>query len=341
MVDHKKNFVITSTPLRISFAGGGTDFYDYYSNHEGAIVSSTIDKEIKVTVKRHSKIFNEKYRLNYSLSEITNNLEDVKNDIARECIKLVGIDYPLYISTIADLPEKSGLGSSSSFCVGLLKALYQLEGQDINNWELFKAAIEVELNVLKKPIGIQDQLAAVYGGLNFFKIHKDGSVDVEKFEENLDQSSIKNETSLEEIFNRLVLFWTSIQRSSSDILLEQEQNITNNIDNLNYIKNLAYDLWGLISRDFESKEFGRLLEMGWQRKIKLASKISNSEISDLYDSCKSLGSDGGKLSGAGGGGFLLMVVDQSKRNDLINGIDKYDNIDINFNPNGSRVLLSE
>lgn len=145
---NKKQFVITSTPLRISFAGGGTDFYDFFSNYQGAVVSSTIDKEIKVTVKRHNDIFNEKFRINYSSSEIINKVEEIKNDIARECIKLVGIDYPLYVSTISDLPEKSGLGSSSSFCVGLLKALYELEGKKINNKELFEASVEVEVNIL-------------------------------------------------------------------------------------------------------------------------------------------------------------------------------------------------
>jgi len=330
----KKQFVITSTPLRISFAGGGSDFHDFFSAHEGAFVSSTIDKEIKVTVKRHSDIFNEKFRINYSSSEIKNKLEDIENDIARECIKLVGIDYPLYISTIADLPEKSGLGSSSSFCVGLLKALFELEGKKVNDKELFEASVEVEINILKKPIGIQDQLAAVYGGFNFFKILKDGSFEIK----NLNQNS-KN--IVPNIFNNLLLIWTSIQRNSSDILYEQEKNISKNIDNIKSIKNLAYDFWDLINKDFDSKNIGELLEKGWNNKIKLASKISNNEIIRLYEKCKNLGSYGGKLSGAGGGGFLLMVVDESIKNNLINNLDNYNNIDIKYNPNGSRILLSE
>tara|TARA_B110000438_G_C15779516_1_gene635645 strand:- start:55 stop:1059 length:1005 start_codon:yes stop_codon:yes gene_type:complete len=334
MLNDKKNFVITSTPLRVSFAGGGSDFHQYYSNHEGAIVSSTIDKEIKVTVKRHSNIFNEKFRINYSSSEIVDNLKDIKNDIARECIKLVGINYPLYISTIADLPEKSGLGSSSSFCAGLLNALFELEGKKLSKHELFKASIEVELNILKKPMGIQDQLAAVFGGFNFFKILKDGSIDIKKFEDN-------NQETISKIFNKIVLFWTSIQRKSSDILCEQEENTSKNIENLNFIQNLAFDFWRLINSDFETHELGQLLEVGWQRKINLASKISNTKISKLYDECKLLGAEGGKLSGAGGGGFLLMVIDESKRDNVINGINNYNNVQINYNPNGSRILLSE
>lgn len=334
MKNNNKNFVITSTPLRVSFAGGGSDFYDFFSTHEGAVVSSTIDKEIKVTVKRHSGIFNEKFRINYSSSEIVNSLQDIKNDIARECIKLVGINYPLYISTIADLPEKSGLGSSSSFCVGLLKALFELEGKSLNKHELFEASIEVELNILKKPIGIQDQLAAVYGGFNFFRILKDGSIDIKNFDE-------PDKIIIPKIFNNLLLIWTSIQRNSSDILYEQEENISKNTENLNFIKNLAYDFWDLVNNDFNSHDLGRLLEAGWQTKINLASKISNDEIINLYEKCKSLGADGGKLSGAGGGGFLLMVVDELKKDNVINGINNYDKVHINYNPNGSRILLSE
>tara|TARA_B100000579_G_scaffold437994_1_gene470653 strand:- start:2352 stop:3356 length:1005 start_codon:yes stop_codon:yes gene_type:complete len=331
---NKKQFVITSTPLRISFAGGGTDFYDFFSNYQGAVVSSTIDKEIKVTVKRHNDIFNEKFRINYSSSEIINKVEEIKNDIARECIKLVGIDYPLYVSTISDLPEKSGLGSSSSFCVGLLKALYELEGKKINNKELFEASVEVEVNILKKPIGIQDQLAAVYGGFNFFKILKDGSVKIE----NLNQNS---KFTISKIFNMLLLIWTSIQRNSSDILNEQEKNISKNTENLKSIKNFAYDFWELINKDFESKDIGKLLDEGWKNKIKLASKISNKEIIKLYERCKNYGADGGKLCGAGGGGFLLMVAEESKKNNLINNLDNYSSIEIGFNPNGSRILLSQ
>tara|TARA_B100000073_G_scaffold213103_1_gene177160 strand:+ start:6333 stop:7337 length:1005 start_codon:yes stop_codon:yes gene_type:complete len=330
----KKQFVITSTPLRISFAGGGSDFYDFFSLYEGAIVSTTIDKEIKVTVKRHSDIFNEKFRINYSSSEITNKVEDIKNDIARECIKLVGIDYPIYISTIADLPEKSGLGSSSSFCVGLLKALFELEGKNITQKELYEASIEVEINILKKPIGIQDQLAAVYGGFNFFKILKDGSIEIK----NLDKRA---ENVIPKIFNKLILIWTSIQRNSSDILYEQEKNISKNVESIKSIKKLAYEFWELINNDFNSLELGELLEKGWNNKIKLASKISNDEIINLYEKCKRLGAHGGKLSGAGGGGFLLMVTNESKKKNLIDTLNNYSNIDINYNPEGSRILLSE
>ena len=333
MSDRKNQFVLTATPLRLSFAGGGSDFKNFYELHEGAIVSSCINKEIFVTVKRHNKIFNEKFRLNYSSSEIVNEVKEIRNDIARECIKLVGINYPIYISTIADLPEKSGLGSSSSFCVGLLRALFELEGKIISNEELLKYSIEIELDILKRPMGIQDQLAAVYGGLNFFKIKNDGSVEI--IESKISDSKISSK-----IFDKLILFWTSIQRDSSDILSEQESNIKNNFDNLIFLKNQCIDLWELLNTDFTSHQLGNLIEAGWERKVQLASKISNPKILDMYDRCKLSGADGGKLSGAGGGGFFLIICDESRRDNIITEMSDYQKIDIDFNPLGSRVLIS-
>ena len=218
--------------------------------------------------------------------------------------------------------------------MGLLKALFELEGKNITQKELYEASIEVEINILKKPIGIQDQLAAVYGGFNFFKILKDGSIEIK----NLDKRA---ENVIPKIFNKLILIWTSIQRNSSDILYEQEKNISKNVESIKSIKKLAYEFWELINNDFNSLELGELLEKGWNNKIKLASKISNDEIINLYEKCKRLGAHGGKLSGAGGGGFLLMVANESKKKNLIDTLNNYSNIDINYNPEGSRILLSE
>jgi len=297
-------------------------------------VSSTIDKDIKVTVKKHNEIFKEGFRINYSKSEIENNLENIKNDIARECIRLVGINYPLYISTISDLPDKSGLGSSSSFCVGLLNALFNLEGKKISSEELFQASIEIEINTLKKPIGIQDQMAAVFGGLNFYKINKNGNPDINRFEDN-------SGYVINNLFKNLILIWTSIQRNSSDILNEQEKNISKNISNLHFIKNLAFEFWDLINNKPNAETVGNLLESGWLKKVNLASKINNKEVTDLYQKCKSLGAYGGKLSGAGGGGFLLMSLEEKKIKNLIEGLNNYNKININYNPNGSRILFSE
>ena len=159
--------VTTITPQRLGFAGGGTDLPAFYRQHGGAVLSSAIDKYIYVTVKRHSPLFNENYRLSYSKTEHVNSLDEIENDIARECLRLVDVEPPLFIATASDLPVSSGLGSSSSFAVGLLYALHTLRGEDVSAGQLAEEACHVELNVLGHPIGKQDQYAAAFGGLNY------------------------------------------------------------------------------------------------------------------------------------------------------------------------------
>ena len=168
--------VTTITPQRLSFAGGGTDLPDFYEQHGGAVVSSTIDKYLYVTVKRHSPLFNEVYRLSYSKTEHVDHLEDIENDIARECLKLVHVEPPLFIATAADLPAQSGLGSSSSFAVGLLYALHTMRGEEVSAGQLAEEACHVEIGLLKRPIGKQDQYAAAFGGLNYMSFQRDGRV---------------------------------------------------------------------------------------------------------------------------------------------------------------------
>tara|TARA_B100001105_G_C22380294_1_gene439338 strand:+ start:648 stop:1655 length:1008 start_codon:yes stop_codon:yes gene_type:complete len=329
---NQRKIVVTSTPLRISFVGGGTDFQKFYTQHGGAFISTTIDKEIIVTVKRHSSIFGEKYRLNYSSSEITNELKDIQNDIARECIKLTGTKPPIFISTIGDLPEKSGLGSSSSFCVGLLNALFELNNERVNREDLVKAAIEVEINSLGKPIGIQDHYAATYGGLNYFKVSSSGEVSVEPID--LNEMEIKKI-----LFNNFLLFWTKIQRDSSDILSEQNQNTKKNISELLFMKNQCPVFWNAIKNNFELKEIGTLIKEGWEKKMNLSSEITNKKITSWYEKAINNGALGGKLLGAGGGGFLLIISDQKSKNQIKKALFELPEIKVNYNPNGSRVLL--
>ena len=162
-------FVTTITPQRISFAGGGTDFPDFYLKNGGAVVSATIDKFVYVTVKRHSELFREKYRLSYSQTEHVDEIDSIENDIARECLRFLNVDPPLFISTTSDLPVSSGLGSSSSFAVGLLLALHNLRGESVTAGQLAEEACHIEIEVLGKPIGKQDQYAAAFGGLNFYE----------------------------------------------------------------------------------------------------------------------------------------------------------------------------
>ena len=202
--------VVTATPLRVSFLGGGTDFPDFFSRKDGVVVSSTINKNLYVTVKRHGKVHKENYRINYSSSEIVDDIDEIKNRIARECIRITNTTPPLYISTIADIPESSGLGSSSAFAVGLLKALHTLAGRKIKKEELAEQAARVELDILNRPMGLQDHYSAAFGGLNLIKFSEDREVQVEK--------SGKSISEIKYLFDNLMMFWTGIQRDSSTIL---------------------------------------------------------------------------------------------------------------------------
>ena len=214
--------IITKTPLRISFFGGGSDIKKFYLKKRGLIISSTIDKYIYVTIKRHGNTFDEKYRINYQQSENVNKINKIKNNIIRESLKYLKIDEPLYISTIADIPARSGLGSSSSFTIGLLKGLFELKNKKISKKELAELACKIEIDVIKSPIGKQDQYAAAFGGLNKFIFSKN-SVSIESLEKKIDPKFI---------FQNLQLFFTGIYRSTNSIL----SSIHNSSENKIYCK---------------------------------------------------------------------------------------------------------
>ena len=223
--------VTTITPHRISFAGGGTDIPKFYENYGGAVLSTTIDKYLYVTVKYHSPLFEENFRLCYSETERTNSLEEINNEIARECLRLVPIDYPIYISTVSDIPSSTGLGSSSSFAVGLLHALHLLKGEKVSAGQLAEESSNVEINVLNHPIGKQDQYAAAYGGLNYFKFQTNGVVKIEHI--------LPPGNSMKLLFDSILLFWTGVQRKSEDVLLEQHKSINEKQKHLSILKILS------------------------------------------------------------------------------------------------------
>src|SRR3989338_8599158 len=207
--------VTTITPQRLSFVGGGTDLPDFYRKHGGAVVSTTIDKYIYVTVKRHSRLFNEAYRLSYSKTEHVDSLDEIENDVARECLRLVHVAPPLFIATASDLPASSGLGSSSSFAVGLLYALHALRGEDVSVGQLAEEASHVEIKMLGHPIGKQDQYAAAFGGLNYITFNSNGRV-------HLDPLWLPN-GGADALFSNSMLFWTGMQREAEGILQERSE----------------------------------------------------------------------------------------------------------------------
>ena len=246
--------VTTITPQRLSFAGGGTDLPDFYRCHGGAVVSSAIDKYIYVTVKRHSPLFNENYRLSYSKAEHCSRLDEIENDIARECLKLVHVEPPLFIATTADLPASSGLGSSSSFAVGLLYALHALRGEDVSAGQLAEEACHIEIDVLGSPIGKQDQYAAAFGGLNYITFQRDGRV-------HLDSVWVPGNGAAG-LFTHVMLFWTGMQREAGHVLREQRENITRTSDTLLSMRDMAAacrDL--LLAEPDDARKLGELQDM--------------------------------------------------------------------------------
>ncbi|HWP58339.1 MAG TPA: hypothetical protein VNL14_10655 [Candidatus Acidoferrales bacterium] len=293
--------LMTRTPLRVSFAGGGTDLAEFYERAPGAVFSSAIDKYIYVTVKRHGKVFNESIRLNYSKSETVNRVEEIENDIARECLRFLEIEPPIYISTVADLPASTGLGGSSAFAVGLLNALHAFRGERVSAGQLAEEASHIEIDVLKQPIGKQDQYAAAFGGLNFFSFRSGGVVTVEP--------QRLNNGGLKRLFESILMFWTGHQRDSSSVLAEQKANTPAKMESLLRMRDHAVALQRLSGNgSFDIEKFGRILDEGWQLKRQLASKITTAEIDRWYRQAMAAGALGGKLCGAGGGGFLLFLV---------------------------------
>ncbi len=292
--------IITKTPLRISFAGGGTDLPSYYiKNQYGCVVSSTINKYLYVIVKKREKVFDESIRLNYSETELVKNINQIKNPIIKACLEYINIKEDLYISTFSDLPSQSGLGSSSSFCVGLLKALYAYKKVNISSKQLSQVASDIEINHLNRPIGKQDHYAATYGGLNYF-IFKKNKVSVNKI-----KISKKN---LLKINNSLLLFWTGVTRSATSILSDQEKNTNQNLILLKEIKEFSDNLYNYMTNDkFAIKTVGKLMNKNWKNKKKLSKKISNELIEKIYTIAIKNGAYGGKLCGAGGGGFMFFL----------------------------------
>ena len=303
--------IISKTPLRISFAGGGTDFPSYYKYNEfGAVLSASINSYLYVTVKEQSPLFGGEYRLNYSETELVKDLELIKNPIIRECIRFLHIDEKLYIGTTADAPASSGLGSSSSFCVGLLNALYKFKNESISLGRLAEEASHIECDILLRPMGKQDQYAAAYGGINYIRFNDDESVVLRPVN--------MNSKNLQLLANSALLFWTGISRPSESVLTEQDEKNKYNEDILCLMRGQALELVKtLIDPSFSIGKLGLIMDQGWSYKKQLSSNVSNKKINDYYSMAKSCGALGGKISGAGGGGFLLIIAEKSTHTNIV------------------------
>jgi D-glycero-alpha-D-manno-heptose-7-phosphate kinase len=321
--------IITQTPLRVSLAGGGTDVEDFYSLEGGCVISSAIDKYIYVIVKER---FDDMIYVNYSKKEIVDRVEDIEHDLVREVMKKTGVTKGLEITTLADVPsEGTGLGSSSSVTVGLLNALYIYQGEQMTQETLASEACEIEIDRIKKPIGKQDQYIAAYGNLRFFRFEKDGHVKIEKT--NIPESTRRRLSS------NLLLFYTKRTRNSEAILLEQKNKIDENIEYLRQIKKHAEMLKEILASN-QLDEVGRLLHESWLIKKELASKISNREFDQIYNTAIRAGALGGKLAGAGGGGFFLFYCPRERQDSLRTALHKLQELRFHLEIDGSKAIFN-
>lgn len=322
--------IITQTPLRISFAGGGTDFREYWREHGGAVVGSTIDKYIHVIVKER---FDDLIVLNYSRREIVSSVDDIQHGLIRESMKLAGVEKGVEITTLADIPsEGSGLGSSSSVAVGLLHALYTYQGELVTAKRLASEACRIEIDILRSPIGIQDQYFAAFGGLRFFEFCADGEI--------LEQSIELSSGDIVRLNSRLLLFYLNKTRKSASILEEQKLNISRCLDSLRALRDLAFRL----REELRAGNFdllGELLHQGWLEKRSLAGQISNDEIDGLYKKALDAGALGGKVPGAGGGGFLLLYVPPDRQEKVRKSLAGLKELPFTLEPDGSKVIFNQ
>lgn len=320
--------IISRTPLRISFAGGGSDLPSFYKYNQGAVLSTSIDKYVYLAV--HEYFYKEQTLLKYSKTELVKTFEEIQHPIFRECLsmmKLSGLD----ISSMADVPAGTGLGSSSSFTVCLLNALHAYNRRYVSPEYLASTACDIEINRLGDPIGKQDQYAAAYGGLNFITFNKDESVSVEKI--------IMDPTAKQQLDDNLIMIYTGETRSASQILKNQSQEMSKEDKRLVVKKmvDMAYELKSVLQNS-QIDDFGRILHEGWLLKQSLSAGISNENISNLYNKGLEAGALGGKLLGAGGSGFILFYCPKEKQADFRSSMAQYKELPFKFDNTGSKII---
>jgi D-glycero-alpha-D-manno-heptose-7-phosphate kinase len=321
--------IITRTPLRISFAGGGTDLPAFYRMEAGAVVSTAIRKYMYITVNQR---FDSTIRVSYSRTEIARSVDDIQHPIVREALRLTGISGGIEIVSIADIPSGTGLGSSSSFTVGLLNALFAYQGMLKPAAELARLACEIEINILGEPIGKQDQYIAAHGGLCHFQFNPDESVYVSPLvcrnshRENLEQS--------------LLLFYTGDVRRANAILAEQSAATrqADKFSRLQRMRALAEETRDCFTAGADPESLGKLLHEGWLLKKELAGGISSGIIDEHYQKALAAGATGGKIAGAGGGGFMLLSVPVEKRPAVRHALAGLKEMDFAFEPEGSKII---
>jgi len=299
--------IITRTPFRVSFFGGGTDYPVWYKKNGGAVLATTINRYCYITLRRLPPFFEHRHRIVYSKTEYVQELDEIQHPSVRECFRHTDVKVGLELHHDGDLPARTGLGSSSSFTVGLLKALFAFQGKMVSKKELALAAIHVEQNVIRENVGSQDQTLAAYGGLNLIKFSGDVSNHI-----TVEPLSISKER-IDELESHLMLFFTGFSRTASELAGHQIKATPKKKAELKAMHTLVNEATQILCSQGDLKEFGALLNETWMLKRKLTERITNESIDNIYDTAIKAGAIGGKLLGAGGGGFILFFITPEKR----------------------------
>lgn len=327
--------IISKTPLRASFFGGGTDFRGYYESSRfgyGEVLSTAVNMYVYITVSRK---FDDQIRVCYSKNEIVDSVDEIKHNIIREALKMVGITKGVEIIYSADLPLATagvGLASSSAIAVGVLNALLAYKGVYAPPGELARMACELEIERLGNPIGVQDQYAVSYGGFRRYRFFADGTVSAEPV--------LARPTSLERLKSSLMLFYTGLTRNSSAIMREQTDTIEKKMQLLDSMVEDAESAYSALCQG-DADSWGPALDSGWKKKQRFASGISNPVIKEMYTAARAAGATGGKILGAGGGGFLLLYVPRERQEAVRDSLHEYRQIDFRFEPCGSQIIFHD
>lgn len=327
--------IISKTPLRMSFFGGGTDFKTYYENSRfgyGSVISTALDMYVYITV---NKRFDDKIRVIYYGNELVDHVSDIKHDIIRNALQMMGIEKGIEIIYSADIPISSagiGLSSSSALAVGVMNALHAYKGENVTAEQLAREACEIEINRIGQKIGIQDQYAVAYGGLRVYRFAADGNVCAEPV--------ICKREYLHKLKENLMLFYTGKGRDSRKIMSEQSETIEEKMARLDQlVEAVERNYKNLCAGDID--QWGYELDQAWEIKKTFAVGVSNPEIDNMYASAKVAGALGGKILGAGGGGFMLLYVPKNKQNAVVEKLKYYRKVDFSFEPFGSHIIFKD
>src|SRR6266511_2291751 len=325
--------IISRAPVRISFFGGGTDYPEYFLEEGGAVPATAIDKFCYVTASPFlSHLFDYSIRLSYRKVELAGKPGEIEHGVFRECLKLCGLEKDIELHTMADLPSFTGLGSSSTFTVSLLHALHSFKGEFLGPHELACEAIHVERHLLHESVGCQDQIMAAFGGFNLIEFKTESAFDVTRL--------MLPPKRLAELEEHILLVFTSIKRKASEVVAKQLKKVEANTDTLRAMRKMVCEAHEILTSQRPLEEFGQLLHRAWVAKRSLDDGISSGEIDSIYERGRKSGAIGGKLVGAGGGGFMLFFAPPAANAELARTFSDYQTLTVKLNAPGSQIIFS-